>query len=130
MSMIAIRWRDLDALGHVNSAVFLTYLEAGRDLWLREVLGETFQANQYVVVRVEVDFCAEIRQGTPYVESLHDVEAVGGSSITLNERLRDPAGVTVAQARVVIVLWDPDEHSSRAVTELERAALLELAIAS
>jgi hypothetical protein len=31
---IEIRWRDQDAYGHVNNAVYLTYLEEVRDEWL------------------------------------------------------------------------------------------------
>lgn len=128
MSRIPVRWRDLDPLGHVNSAVFLTFLETGRDLWLREVLGEEFGPEEYVVARIEVDFRTEVPQGTDYVQSVHEVEAVGRTSITLSERLLDPSGVTVTEARTVIVLFDPEVHGSRQVTEPEREALAGLAI--
>lgn len=128
MSRIPVRWRDLDPLGHVNSAVFLTFLETGRDLWLREVLGEEFGPEEYVVARIEVDFRTEVPQGTDYVQSVHEVEAVGRTSITLSERLLDPNGVTVTEARTVIVLFDPEAHGSRQVTEPEREALSGLAI--
>jgi len=30
---IPIRWRDVDNYGHVNNAVYLTYLEEACDLW-------------------------------------------------------------------------------------------------
>ena len=36
---IQIRWRDLDALGHVNNAVYLTYFELARLAYIRAVLG-------------------------------------------------------------------------------------------
>jgi acyl-CoA thioester hydrolase len=32
-----VRWRDLDALGHVNNAVYFTYLEQARHHYLREL---------------------------------------------------------------------------------------------
>ena len=128
MSRIPVRWRDLDPLGHVNSAVFLTFLETGRDQWLREVLGEEFGPEEYVVARIEVDFRTEVPQGTDFVQSVHEVEAVGRTSITLSERLLNPNGVTVTEARTVIVLFDPQAHGSRQVTEPEREALLGLAI--
>ncbi len=32
-----VRFRDLDALGHVNNAVFATYLEQARIEYLREL---------------------------------------------------------------------------------------------
>ena len=46
---IAIRWRDVDNYGHVNNAVYLTYLEEARDAWVREVRGEGFD---FVIVRI------------------------------------------------------------------------------
>ena len=36
---IQIRWRDLDALGHVNNAVYLTYFELARLAYVRTLLG-------------------------------------------------------------------------------------------
>ena len=38
---IQIRWRDLDALGHVNNAVYLTYFELARLTYIRALLGAT-----------------------------------------------------------------------------------------
>ena len=124
MSRIPIRWRDLDPLGHVNSAVYMTLFEAGRDQWLNEALGPSFMQDQYVIARIEIDFRAEIGRDTPHVESLHEVEAVGTTSVTLREQLTDPDRVPVAQARVVIVFWDPQARCSRAVSASERDALL------
>ena len=37
---IEIRWRDVDALRHVNNAVYATYLEECRDGWLERALGD------------------------------------------------------------------------------------------
>ena len=36
---VELRFRDLDALGHVNNAVFLTYLESARMAWWMKVRG-------------------------------------------------------------------------------------------
>ncbi|HET9125088.1 MAG TPA: thioesterase family protein [Solirubrobacteraceae bacterium] len=124
MSRIPIRWRDLDPLGHVNSAVYMTLFEAGRDLWLGELLGPPFTGDQYVIARIEIDFLAEIGREIAHVESRHEVEAVGTASITLREELSDPDGVSVAQARVVIVLWDPRARRARPVSAAERRALI------
>lgn len=33
---LEVRWRDLDMLGHVNHAVYLTYLEQAQAHYLRE----------------------------------------------------------------------------------------------
>src|SRR5258708_32191910 len=55
---VDVRWRDVDALDHVNHAVFLTYLEEGRDAFYAQLLGGD---PSYVVVRLEVDLRAEVR---------------------------------------------------------------------
>ena len=33
----AIRWGDMDAMGHVNNAVYFRYLESARIDWMRAV---------------------------------------------------------------------------------------------
>ncbi len=43
---IQIRWRDLDALGHVNNAVYLTYFELARLAYIRALLGEGAQIDR------------------------------------------------------------------------------------
>src|SRR5260221_11649877 len=55
---VDVRWRDTDALGHVNHVVFLTYLEEGRDAFYSQVIGGD---PVYVVVRLEIDLRAEVR---------------------------------------------------------------------
>jgi acyl-CoA thioester hydrolase len=120
---MAVRWRDLDHLGHVNSVVFLTYLDEGRTAWLSAVLGPTFQPEQYVVAHVDLDYRAEIPAGTTMIETHHTIESIGRSSITFREELRIVGGETVADGGVVIVMWEPSTHRSRPLTERERAAL-------
>ena len=127
MTRLPVRWRDLDPLGHVNYVVFLTYLEEGRNAWLRGVIGEQFGPEDYVVARVEVDLRSEIPLGTPAVEVHCELEAVGRSSVTTLERLYDDGGTLAAEARVVVVMWDSDERRARPLTECERAALLAVA---
>ena len=63
---VAVRWRDTDALGHVNHAVFLTYFEEGRDEFFSRVLGSE---PIYVVARLEVDFRAEVRPTEEWVRA-------------------------------------------------------------
>jgi acyl-CoA thioester hydrolase len=60
---LAVRPNDLDGLGHVNNAVVLEYLEAGRWDWLGQqglIQGDRMIA---VVARAEIDYLAEIPRG-------------------------------------------------------------------
>jgi acyl-CoA thioester hydrolase len=119
----AVRWRDLDQLGHATSVVILTYPEEGRTSWLDALLGPQFENNQYVIARVELDYLAEIPSGTEFVETQHEIAAVGRRSVTLDEKLSIVGGGVVAQGRVVSVMWEPEHHRSRSLWDRELVAL-------
>jgi acyl-CoA thioester hydrolase len=116
---VNVRWRDVDALGHVNHAVFLTYLEEGRDAFYAQVLGDPI----YVVVRLEVDLRAEVRYPDRRVTVRIEVERVGTTSLTTRETILTPAGEEAAQARVVSVRWDAGLGRPVPFSEAERAQL-------
>jgi acyl-CoA thioester hydrolase len=120
---VSVRWRDGDGLGHVNHAVFLTYLEEGRDAFYLQALGRD---PHYVVVRVEIDLRAEVRLADKRLQVRIEVERVGTTSLTTRETIRTPAGVTAAEARVVTVLWDADAHKPVPFAADERARLTDL----
>jgi acyl-CoA thioester hydrolase len=117
---VSLRWRDLDALGHVNHAVFLTYLEEGRDAFYVQALGRD---PQYVVARVEIDLRAEVRYSDRQLLVRIEVERVGTTSLTTREQVHTPAGHTAAEAKVVTVLWDADARKPIAFAADERARL-------
>jgi acyl-CoA thioester hydrolase len=101
--LVHVRWRDTDAQGHVNHAVFLTYLEEGRDAFYAQVLGSD---PSYVVVRLEVDLRAEVRHPDQEVTVRIVAERLGTTSLTTREAILTPSGEVAAEARVVSVRWD------------------------
>jgi acyl-CoA thioester hydrolase len=117
---VDVRWRDVDALGHVNHAVFLTYLEEGRDAFYSRALGSD---PSYVVVRLEVDLRAEVRYPDQRVTVRIEVERVGTTSLTTRETILAPSGEVVAEARVVTVRWDPSHRKPIPFSEAERMQL-------
>lgn len=117
---VDVRWRDGDALGHVNHAVFLTYLEEGRDAFFSQALGSD---PSYVVVRLEVDLRAEVRLSDRRVRVRVEVESLGTTSLTTRETIFVPSGEVAAEARVVAVRWDPDHRKPIPFTETERRQL-------
>ena len=117
---VSVRWRDVDALGHVNHAVFLTYLEEGRDAFYAQALGAD---PLYVVVRLEVDLRAEVRYPDRQMTVRIEVERLGTTSLTTRETISTPAGETAAEARVVTVRWDAERREPVPFTDAERARL-------
>lgn len=120
---IPIRWRDMDAYGHVNNAVFLTYLEQARDAWVQEVLGRTTDTWDFVLARVAIDYRTELVQDDGAVIVRCGLERIGRASIRTREEIRKLDGTLSAEAESVIVPRDPATGSSRPLSEKERAVL-------
>jgi acyl-CoA thioester hydrolase len=118
---IEIRWRDLDAYGHVNNAVYLTFLEEARDEWLERTLDSEDAAWDYVIARVAIDFRRELTQADDEVVARCSLARVGNSSLTTREELLVGEELA-AEAEVVLVARDRESGHSRPLAEAERAA--------
>jgi acyl-CoA thioester hydrolase len=119
---IAIRWRDLDAFGHVNNAVYLNYLEEARDRLVEDLFGGE-GAWDFVLAHVGIDFRCELTQADREVVALCSVASVGRSSVRTREEIRKLDGSVAAEAESVLVPRDKDTNRSRPLTDPERAAL-------
>ncbi|HEY7621951.1 MAG TPA: thioesterase family protein [Solirubrobacteraceae bacterium] len=118
---IVVRWQDLDALGHVNHAVYLTYLEEQRDRWLSQRLG--LGGRDYVVASTQIDYESAIEAGDSPVSVSGVLERIGSSSLTIAADVSVPSGRRCARSRTTIVLWDAGDGRSRPLTARERDAL-------
>jgi acyl-CoA thioester hydrolase len=100
-----VRFRDLDPMGHVNNAVFLTYIEQARAALLAEVGAATgLEDMNMIVARVEIDFRAPVRFGQEVEISVH-ASRFGTKSFDLDYELR-VEGEVVAEAKSVQVAYD------------------------
>jgi acyl-CoA thioester hydrolase len=120
---IEIRWRDQDAYGHVNNAVYLTYLEEVRDEWLERALGDSGDAWGYVTARVAIDFRRELTQDDDAVVARLWLTRIGTSSVTTREEIVTAGGELAAEAEAVLVARDAETGRSRPLSDPERAAL-------
>lgn len=120
---IRLRWRDMDAYGHVNNGVYLSFLEEARDRWIQEVLGAVADTWDFVLARVAIDFRSELRQDDAEVVARCRLDAIGRASIRTREEVRKADGTLSAEAESVIVPRDPTTGRSRPLTGEERAAL-------
>ena len=119
---IEIRWRDMDAFGHVNNSVYLSYLEDARDRWLESVLGEGGSLWDFVLARVAIDFRRELHQRDRAVLVRCRLARIGNSSIGTREEIFKEDGTLAAEAEAVLVARDIGEGHSRPLNAEERAA--------
>jgi acyl-CoA thioester hydrolase len=94
-----VRFRDCDLMGHVNNAVYSTYLEEARI----EVLGGLADV---ILARVEIDFRSELRAGEE-VEVRTRCSRVGTKSFELEHEIHAD-GRLAAEAKSVLVGYDYD----------------------
>ena len=79
---IQIRYADLDTLGHVNNAVYLSYFELGRIEYMRSRLGHfDLEDINFVIARIEIDFRKSILMHYP-VSLKTSIERIGRTSLT------------------------------------------------
>ena len=104
---IEVRFRDLDAMGHVNHAVVITFMEQARFQWWRSFLGgRRFQEEGFLVARAEVDYRLPILLGDDVRVELRCAK-VGNSSFELGYRLTKGLGGEVfVQGKTVQVMVD------------------------
>ena len=103
---LAVRFRDCDAMGHVNHAVYFTYLEQCRLTFWREVTGEPSPHTRVIIARAECDYRAPAKFGDELEVGLR-IGAIGRSSFTLVYEVTDAAsGRVVAEGKTVMISYD------------------------
>lgn len=103
-----VRFRDCDALGHVNNAVYLTYLEQARLLCWRALwgFGEADSTVPGVIMaRAEIDYRMPAHYGQT-LEIRIALAAIGRTSFTYDYEIVDAGNQTIASARTVQVMYD------------------------
>jgi acyl-CoA thioester hydrolase len=122
-----VRWDDIDALGHVNNAKYLTYAQEARFHWSFYQFYERNETSHFidmVVARAEVDFILPIYEGGLFVDVHIWVESIGTSSFVLNYEISSK-GVLHARVKSVQVAISLATKKSRPLTDTEREFLKE-----
>lgn len=117
------RFEDLDTLGIVNHARFLTYCEEGRLNFLRKALPEVGKTFGMIIARTECDYLRSIVLDRGPVTVTVTTARVGRSSTELVHELVQ-AGEPVARMVAVLVAYDYSIKKPRPLAAAERDALL------
>jgi acyl-CoA thioester hydrolase len=105
---LQVRFRDTDAFGHVDNAVFFTYIELARIRYLLDVLqpDRPFDRLPLILARVELDFRSPILFGEDVTVDSR-VDRIGRTSFGMSHRVTaGPDGRLVADVTSVLVTFD------------------------
>lgn len=121
---IDIRWSDLDGYGHVNQAVYVTYAEEALDAFFRARLVTAPERMwDYVAARTTVEYRSELRITDSPVLATVELARLGTKSITTRTTIAAADGRLAAELENVVVAIDGMGGPTRALTDVERAAL-------
>jgi acyl-CoA thioester hydrolase len=105
---ITIRFRDLDAFGHVNNAVYFTYMEMARVEYFKQLglLTAEFPSPFFIIAEANCQFKAPILM-TTVLRIRVRVNRLGNSSFDMVYELADETtGQVLAVGRTVQVMFD------------------------
>ncbi|MEO0560766.1 MAG: acyl-CoA thioesterase [Chloroflexota bacterium] len=126
---VEVRFHDLDALGHVNNARYLNYLEQARLAYATEVCGwdGTLRTLGLIVANVTIDFKQPIFLGDK-LEIATRASRLGNKSFDLEYRFittRPPASAALAgEAKTTLVTYDYSEGKTVPIFTAWREAML------
>jgi len=105
---LQVRFRDIDAFGHVNNAVFFSYVELARIRYLLDVLQPDtgFDRLPLILARVELDYRSPIEFGEEVTVETR-VDRIGHTSFGMRHRMTaGPDGRLVGEVQTVLVTYD------------------------
>lgn len=125
---IQMRFRDIDGMGHVNNAVYLSYIELARTQFYMQVANKrNLDEVDFILAHVDIDFEAQATWGDQVQVAVWPSK-IGTSSFTLSYEIKEKgSGRVLARAKSVLVSYDYENKKPKPIPgdfrELLEAAL-------
>lgn len=121
---ISTRWGDVDRMGHVNNAKYLTYDEQARISYFEARLGEAgVEKPNFILARIACDFIEQLRDPARIEYGLRIVR-IGRSSLTTQGALF-VGDRCHSRTEGVVVWFDYEQQRAEPVPEVVRRAIRE-----
>ena len=121
---LEVRLGDLDPFGHVNNAVIATYVEQGRVLYLRDVLGTGVDpvSMPFILAMLKIDYLSQV-MFSDTVEVGSRVDWIGRTSIGMSHLLINQEARELARSEAVLVAFDYEVEKPMPVSDDWRAIM-------
>ena len=127
---IEVRFRDLDALGHVNNAIFFTYFEEGRKKFSEKFFKLSDPSEfTFIMAHIRCDYLKPIKF-SDHITLQMWVKDIGNKSFSFGYKLIDSKdeSTVYATGESVQVCYDYTADTPMAVTSKTREALAQYLI--
>jgi acyl-CoA thioester hydrolase len=126
-TVIHVRFSDMDAFGHVNNAVYLTYFEIARSDYWREIVGWDWNEIGIILGRSEIDYKKPITlddQIACYVRT----SRVGNSSFDVEYilvKIKDGKEEICTTGKTVCISYNYKESKSSPIPASQRKKMID-----
>lgn len=122
---LEVVFRDLDAMGHVNNAVYFTYLETARLRYLKELLElDALLGIPVIMAEARCSYMTPAVYGDKLVVGV-GISRFGTKSFDMIYRVETDRGRVVATAHTVQVMYDYSTNQTTAVPDWFKVRVLE-----
>ena len=108
------RWRDLDVFGHVNNAVFATYIETARGtLFKRWNLPFNGTGQSLIVASITINYYQQLKHPENFIVG-QKITRIGNTSFDIESGLfnKNNDKNPIANSKVTVVCFDFDNQNS------------------
>ena len=118
VAKIVPRFRDTDAMGHVNNAVYLTYFEVARTAYWTELTGDrNYQRVPFILAHTTLDFRSPAFVQEKLLVGIR-VSRLGNKSFECTYRVADEAtDRLVCEGRSVQAIFDYEKNATYPMPE-------------
>lgn len=118
---LTVRFADLDVMGHLNHAKYLTYMEQARILYIQEICGFKGTWEQFGVILANAT--CDYHMPVAFAEAISvytRCSRLGGKSFDFEYLLQNKVGETVATGKTVLVAFDYETQQTIAIPQVWR----------
>ncbi len=105
-------WRDLDALGHVNNAVYATYFETGRLGYISSMAGGADKLFGLILAEITITYKSPAYLQERLVIGVRVTEIRNSSFVVESQIEEKETGRLVATSRAILVHYDYGQNRS------------------
>lgn len=122
---IQVRFNDIDSLGHVNNAIYLTYFDLGKSDYFQTVKSTIIDWSKIdiVVANVNIDYHAPTFMYEK-LEVLTQITGIGNKSLKMLQLLINAeTGELKSSCKTVMVGYHPESKTSKLISQDWRIAI-------
>ncbi len=125
-----MRWNDLDSLGHVNNAIYVTYFEAARATYMAIACPEwDWTKHMFLIANVEVNFKKEMLLTAKKPQVLMKTKEIGTKSFVIEYVIvseKNNEQIVHAQGTTTQIMFDMKTRATIQIEDWIREGLTKL----